>query len=173
MDETYYGKKPYEEGLRKYDTQGKETARNLLSQIMFNGDKRFEETTKIFDQKERFKHSDFFLYDHKLKRDVRFEVAVKNVWKLHGKWNHYWDDVHILYRKKSSQADFYILCNSFLDTVFTCKVEDYKECQIIEKDTKRKKDGDGYVFTRNEKFYSVPIEVGDLYYKENGKWRNV
>ena len=115
---------------------------------------------------ERSKEFDFIMQrimDDGSVCDVRFEVAIKEVWPC-GIWPTNWKTVHMKESRRISKADYFILFNKGLDTVWIIPMADAKKAPIVTVPNKKIAEG--------EKFFDIPVEWGKFWKKSVGseKW---
>jgi hypothetical protein len=109
---------------------------------------------------ERYKDWDL-VFEEPSGRLATAEVERKVVWTKDGEWQG-WPTVDIPYRKKDSKADFFMMVNKNGTALMLITVADIKKSPVIVKDTK---------YTKQEKFFSIPVQQFVLYTKEeDGSW---
>lgn len=100
------------------------------------------------EQKEKFKHSDFYLIKIEDNRKVYFEVERKEVWTKDYEWQGY-ETLDIPIRKKYSKADVFIMLNNNANTLAVMYMRDVLSSKTYSKRTK---------YTEKEDFFAVSLE---------------
>lgn len=142
--------KPFSRDLyNENDKLAKDAAKDFFRQL--NGE-------VIPSEGEKFSDYDFQV---KLSGKVHsVEVERKKVWRKSGSWEG-WGSVDIPFRKSKSKADFFVMFNSQVDTLLVIRMSEVKNSPVKEKDT---------IYTKKEKFYSVPVEKFWMYTKDKDVW---
>jgi len=139
--------KPFSPTLYKqYNKLGIDTAIHFLSQMGF----------KTINQDEAYKSHDFIVEKNGKQCLVEAEVTEK--------WTRTafpYVNMSVPYRKKDSNADYYVRVNAHGTALFFCPMKEVLAMPVITKNT---------CYTTNEQFFNVPVSTLTLYYLEDGVW---
>jgi len=105
---------------------------------------------------ECYKSHDFIV--QKDGKQYKIEVEVSRIWKSKP---FPFKSMTVPYRKKDSQAHFFVQTNAVGDYLNFCPMSVVKESEVITKDT---------CYTTNEKFFNVPLNKLQHFIFQNGVW---
>jgi hypothetical protein len=91
------------------------------------------------------------------------EVEIKSQWKKEDSWQLEWKDIRIPYRKKESDAAFYIMFNHNCTCLAFIDMFKVKESDITQVSNR---------FMDNEDFFSIPYEKW-TFYKKTTVWEEI
>ena len=139
--------KPFSRALYdQYNQLGIKTAQMFLSQMGFT----------VVNDVESYTSHDFIVEKGGKLFKVEAEVTAK------------WTDrefpypnMSVPYRKKVSNADFYVRVNACGNALFFCPMRQVHTAPVITKNT---------CLTMNEKFFNVPVNTLTLYYLHEDEW---
>lgn len=139
--------KKFDRGLYdKYNNHGIQVGASFLRQLGYN--------PINFD--EAYKSHDFITEKDGQTYKIECEVTEK--------WTHIqfpYPYMSIPYRKKDSNADFYIRTNPSGTALYCMRMADVFKAPVIRKNT---------LYTCNEPFFNVDTKTLTLYYLEDGVW---
>ena len=139
--------KPFSPALfKQYNNLGINTAVHFLNQMGF----------KEVNRDEAYKSHDVIVERDGKKYLVEAEVTEK--------WTRTafpYVNMSVPYRKKDSNADYYVRVNAHGNALFFCPMKEVLASPVITKST---------TYTMNEMFFNVPVSTLTLYYLEDGVW---
>ena len=139
--------KPFSRNLyNQYNQLGIKTAQDFLSQMGY---------TTVNDV-ECYTSHDFIVEKNGELFKVEAEVTEKWTDRAFPYTN-----MSVPYRKRASNADFYVRVNASGNALFWCPMRQVHEAQVITKNT---------CYTMNEKFFNVPVKDLLLYYLHDEDW---
>ena len=162
--------KPFSKKLHaRHDESAKKAAIEFILEV--KGDV-LELKTPLDEQPNMYGDYDFFMNRIESGEEIYFETEVKNNWDVHGKWVSSFPTLDVPSRKEESKADFYIMFNGSLDTLFISRMAVVQSCDRYFKRTE---------YTTNEEFFAVPVfrtqddgkPYGSFYKKVNGQWEKM
>jgi hypothetical protein len=139
--------KPFSRTLYdQYNQLGIKTAQSFMAQMGY----------ATVDDVESYTSHDFVVERKGKMYKVEAEVTAK------------WTDrefpytnMSVPYRKRVSNADFYVRVNASGNALFFCPMRQVHEAEVITKNT---------CLTMNEKFFNVPVNTLTLYYLHDDEW---
>ena len=130
----------------QYNNHGIQVATDFLAQQGY----------EVINTEEAYKSHDFIV--RKDNKNYKVEVEVKTCWKT---TEFPYSTVSVPYRKKDSQADYYIMTNPAGSALFFIPMTQVKSAPVIRKNT---------VYTTNEPFFSVETTDFSHFHKEENTW---
>ena len=131
---------------KENDDKGKQTALHFFKQLGYT----------LYDDREAYKSHDFIVSKNNEKQKVEVEVARS--------WTTLafpYPNMTIPYRKKDSKADVFIQTNLNGSALIMCPMKSVLNARVITKNT---------IYTKDEKFFSLPISTLRQFYCEDGIW---
>ena len=130
----------------RHDVAAKETVKSLLKQTGYT----------VINEDEAYGDWDFVV--EREGKPYTVEVEWKDAWKTLA---FPYSTLHVCHRKRTSKADLFFQVSANHRAIAGCPMETVLRSPVIRKDT---------IYTKNEPFFSVPVEKFKFYDLEDGVW---